>query len=289
MPTRRETLATGTLAALSLAGCMEQPGTNETTDDGADGGADDTTGDADGGADGGTDTETDGETTDGSDGDVSATVSTDWDPETITITVTLDDVGDADHVDVAFSGDAKAEGRLYEEGDAVALSYDGFETMGRAENLGFQQEDGTVTLPNWGSEVRVVATAVRGDASATVLDETDYIGDEFVKASVAHLFDAADDRVRVVLQDAGTADRVEVEFRGDAFATGRLYSENDELRLTADGLQTLGDAEVTTEEGRFDGAQDGDTVRVTAIAVRMTPDGERVAAQNIVTEKTETI
>lgn len=282
----------GASGAVALSGCMETPeGDGNATDgDGAMDG-NDTDGAMDGGD--GEDAATDGDGSDdgggATDGDVSASVSTEWDADESTITVTLDDMGDADHVDVRFSGEATAVGRLNAEGDSVVLAYDGFRVTGQAENTGFQEDIGEITLPTWGSEVTVRATAVSGDASSTVLAETQYLGDQFVSAQVSHLFDDAEDAVRVVLSAMGTADRVEIQFRGDVFATGVLHELNDELRLTSGGVETLGDAEVTTEEGQFDGAQDGDQVRIKAIAIRMTPDGSRVAAQNIVTDKTGSI
>jgi hypothetical protein len=301
MPTRREALLMGASGAVALTGCMETPEDDGNATDGdgeMDGNGTGGAGDGGDGEDGATDGDGEDGATDGdgsddgggaTDGDVSASVSTEWDADESTITVTLDDMGDVDHVDVRFSGEATAVGRLNAEGDSVVLAYDGFRVTGQAENTGFQEDIGEITLPTWGSEVTVRATAVSGDASSTVLDETQYLGDQFVSAQVSHLFDDAEDAVRVVLTAMGTADRVEIQFRGDVFATGVLHELNDEIRLTSGGVETLGDAEATTEEGQFDGAQDGDQVRIKAIAIRMAPDGSRIAAQNIVTDKTGSV
>ncbi|MDY7081218.1 MAG: hypothetical protein SXQ77_02135 [Halobacteria archaeon] len=273
MKTRREFVTTAT--TLFLAGCM---GGNEQAGDG-NGNQSQTGGGSNGngntrGSNGGNDGDTSAE-------NLQASIETEFDAENETVTVTLTEIQNAEYVDVVFGGDTQAKGRLNEVGDSVTLKAKAkqLDTSGNAEDLtaeAFEVIDGS----RYGDEVIITAKAISGNASKTIYNESQYLGSKYVTAYVDYLFHDDENYVRIVYSGNENADYVDVIFSGDASAKGRLHEVDDELILRGNTLETVNEAENLTEEANiaFDGAQDGDTIRVQAIAYR-----EPIS--NVVTDK----
>lgn len=196
-----------------------------------------------------------------------ASLNVNFDSSQTQVVVTLTGKTNADYVDVVFGTHASAKGRLYEAGDELVLGEDALNVSGNAEER--TRDLGVFSGANPNDEISIVATAVSGERSTEVLNRTDTLGSRFVQAQVSYGTDEAQDQVLVLYSGEEDAEYVRVEFGGDANAVGRLNTEGDRLVLTQSELLTEGDAEVVTggDAAEFDGADDGDTVTVRAIAV----------------------
>ncbi|MDY6780857.1 MAG: hypothetical protein SV760_10055 [Halobacteria archaeon] len=256
--TRREFLV-GAAALVSLSGCMgsdgEQSGEgNGTRTDGTGGG--EGGGQTGGSSDGGT----------GKTGPIDASFNVSVDGENETVTVTLSSIENAEYVDVLLGGNVSAKFRLKQPGDSftVANKTGSAGRITRNGAIDLTSELGVFDKPTYTEKVEINATAYSGNMSKTVLRRTEYVGPQFITATVLHLFNDDKNQVRVTYDASMNSEYVDIRFAGDASAVGRLNQEGDELILTSDELRTRGKAEDLTEERglSFDGAEDGDEVRL---------------------------
>lgn len=155
------------------------------------------------------------------------------------VDVQITEQGEADYFEIEITGDAKARGRLYRQGDRFRLTPYDVETVRNAEDLTTWRSE-SFNGAQLGDLITVTVRASVDGVSTVVHERTDYLGPSQVDADLNYLFDETNNRIRVILSDSGNADHVRVRFEGGSgggtMAEGILEDPGDELVLATDDL-----------------------------------------------------